>query len=70
MNKKLINDFYSLNNSSGAQYIFTANPSIETHKLALDIASKGCVINLFGGVNKKASKINMKLNLYIITKLI
>lgn len=60
--KKLINDFYSLNNSSGADYIFTANPSIETHKLALDIASKGCVINLFGGVNKKASKINIDSN--------
>ena len=26
--------------NEGADYIFTANPSIETHKLALDIAKK------------------------------
>tara|TARA_Y100001936_G_C16046957_1_gene655236 strand:- start:775 stop:1785 length:1011 start_codon:yes stop_codon:yes gene_type:complete len=60
--KKLIKNFFKLNNDSGADYIFTANPSIESHKLALSIANKGCVINLFGGVSKKASKINIDSN--------
>ena len=60
--KKFVKEFYKKNNNMGSDYIFTANPSIETHKLALDIANKGCVINLFGGVSKKASKINIDSN--------
>jgi len=60
--KKLVNDLFKLNNGVGADYIFTANPSVETHKLALKIASKGCTINLFGGVSKKASKIKIDSN--------
>jgi len=57
-----ISDFYKINNKSGADYIFTANPSVETHKLALKIANKGCFINLFGGVSKVKSKITIDSN--------
>ena len=57
-----VKDFYKINNQNGANYIFTANPSVETHKLALQIANKGCFINLFGGVSKKKSKITIDSN--------
>ena len=57
-----VSDFFKINNKYGADYIFTANPSIDTHKLALKIANKGCYINLFGGVSKKRSKISIDSN--------
>ena len=55
-------DFYEHNNDNGSDYIFTANPSIETHKLALKIANKKSFINLFGGVSKNNSKLTIDSN--------
>ena len=57
-----VKNFLNNNNGSGSDYIFTANPSVETHKLALQIANKGSFINLFGGVSKANSKISIDSN--------
>ena len=61
-NKSFVKEFYALNNDNGSDYIFTANPSIETHKLALKIANKKSFINLFGGVSKNNSKLTIDSN--------
>ena len=46
----------------GSDYIFTANPSVESHKYALKIASKNSSINFFGGVSKNNSKLEIDSN--------
>ena len=61
-NNSFVKDFYEHNNDNGSDYIFTANPSIETHKLALKIANKKSFINLFGGVSKNNSKLKIDSN--------
>ena len=57
-----VKDFRKLNDGFGSDYIFTANPSVETHKLALKIANKKSYINLFGGVSKNNSKLTIDSN--------
>ena len=57
-----IKDFFKANNNIGSDYIFTANPSVDTHKLSLKIANKGSYINLFGGVPKNNSKLIIDSN--------
>ena len=61
-NNSFLKIFFNLNNDNGSDYIFTANPSIETHKLALKIANKKSYINLFGGVSKNNSKLTIDSN--------
>jgi L-iditol 2-dehydrogenase len=61
-NKTFVKNFFELNNGKGSDYIFTANPSIETHKFALKIANKKSYINLFGGVSKNNSKLTIDSN--------
>ena len=56
--KNIIDDFFKMNNGNGSDYIFTANPSIETQRYAIKIASKNSCINFFGGVSKKSKIIN------------
>lgn len=55
-NSNFISQFFNLNSGSGSDYIFTANPSVLTHKYALKIANKKSYINLFGGVSRNNSK--------------
>ena len=57
-----VKKFLKNNNGLGSDYIFTANPSVETHRLALQIANKGSYVNLFGGVSKKKSKMYIDSN--------
>ena len=60
--KKFVKEFYKKNNNMGSDYIFTANPSVESHKYALKIASKNSSINFFGGVSKNNSKLEIDSN--------
>tara|TARA_B100001964_G_C14136145_1_gene555233 strand:+ start:155 stop:1168 length:1014 start_codon:yes stop_codon:yes gene_type:complete len=60
--KNFLKSFLKMNNNLGSDYIFTANSSIETQKMALKIVSKGAFINFFGGVNKKKSKLKIDSN--------
>ena len=60
--RSFIKDFFKSNNNTGSDYIFTANPSVETHKFSLKIANKGAYINLFGGVPKNNSKLTIDSN--------
>tara|TARA_Y100000816_G_scaffold279895_1_gene252662 strand:- start:7997 stop:9010 length:1014 start_codon:yes stop_codon:yes gene_type:complete len=60
--KKFVKEFYKRNNNMGSDYIFTANPSVESHKYALKIASKNSSINFFGGVSKNNSKLEIDSN--------
>ena len=62
MKNNFIKKFYKKNKGFGSDYIFTANPSIETHKFALKIANKESFINFFGGVSKKNSKLLIDSN--------
>ena len=60
--KNIIDDFFKMNNGNGSDYIFTANPSIETQRYAIKIASKNSCINFFGGVSKKNPKLLIDSN--------
>ncbi len=60
--KNFVKEFYKKNNNIGSDYIFTANPSVESHKYALKIASKNSFINFFGGVSKNNSKLEIDSN--------
>ena len=60
--KNFVKEFFDKNNCLGADYIFTANPSVLTHKFALKIASKKSYINFFGGVSKTKSKLLIDSN--------
>lgn len=60
--KKFVKEFFDKNNNSGSDYIFTANPYLETQKFALKIANPNSHINFFGGVSKNNSKLMIDTN--------
>ncbi len=47
----------------GADFIFTACPSIDAHQQAIEIVAKRGVINLFGGLPKTSPKLSFYSNL-------
>jgi len=60
--KNFVKEFFHKNNNLGSDYIFTANPNLETQKYALKITNQNSHINFFGGVSKNNSKLVIDSN--------
>ena len=56
-------NIYNVTNNKGADYIFTANSNIDSHKKSFEIINKEGTINLFGGLNINYKKIKLQSNL-------
>ena len=57
-----VDKIMELTNDVGANLIFTANPIVKTHEMALEIVSKRGVVNFFGGLPKSSKAIKVLSN--------
>ena len=58
-----IKKLYQITDDFGADFIFTACPSIDAQKEAIEMVAKRGVINLFGGLPKDSSRLSFYSNL-------